>query len=81
MQEIWNKKFEREDFLYGEEPNAFIRDNTSFLKPKSRVICLGEGEGRNALYLAKHGFRTEALDASDVGLQKLQKKLLKKILL
>ena len=73
---MWNKKFDREDFLYGTNPNIFIKENVSFLKPRSRVICLGEGEGRNALYLAKEGFRVEALDASDVGLMKLQKKAL-----
>jgi len=76
VQEVWNQKFNREDFLYGENPNEFIKENSSFFKPKSRILCLGEGEGRNALYLAKQGFRVEALDASDIGLQKLQKKAL-----
>lgn len=76
MQEVWNKKFNREDFLYGEEPNEFIKENITFLKPKSRILCLGEGEGRNAFFLAKEGFKVEALDASDVGLQKLQTKAL-----
>lgn len=76
MQEVWNAKFNKEDFLYGTEPNAFIKENASLLPKRSRVICLGEGEGRNALYLAKLGLKVEALDASDVGLQKLQKKAL-----
>jgi 2-polyprenyl-3-methyl-5-hydroxy-6-metoxy-1,4-benzoquinol methylase len=74
MQEVWNAKFKREDFLYGLEANNFIKENTHHIKKNSRVICLGEGEGRNALYLAKLGFKVEALDASDVGLSKLQKK-------
>lgn len=76
MQEMWNTKFDREEFLYGEEPNAFIKEHTHLLKKNSRILCLGEGEGRNALYLAKFGFNVEALDASDIGLMKLQKKAL-----
>lgn len=76
MQEIWNEKFKKADFLYGEKPNEFIKESIHLLQPNARVICLGEGEGRNALFLAQNGFKTEALDASDVGLQKLQKKAL-----
>lgn len=77
MQELWNSKFGREGFLYGEEVNRFIKDNEGFIKANSRILCLGEGEGRNAIYFAKKGLHVEALDASDIGLQKLQKRALK----
>jgi hypothetical protein len=73
MQELWNKKFSRDGLLYGDEANSFIKDNSHFIKQNSRILCLGEGEGRNAIYFAKKGLHVEALDASDVGLQKLQK--------
>ena len=74
MQELWNTKFSRDGFLYGKEPNSFIKQNTHLLEKNTAVLCLGEGEGRNALFLAKIGLHVEALDASDVGLQKLQKR-------
>lgn len=76
MQEIWNNKFSRDGFLYGEEVNNFIKENSHLLEKNATVLCLGEGEGRNAIYLAKKGLHVEALDASDVGLKKLQKKSL-----
>jgi len=76
MQELWNGKFSREGFLYGENVNKFILQSASFIRPHSRILCLGEGEGRNAIYFAKKGLHVEALDASDVGLQKLQKRAL-----
>jgi len=76
MQELWNKKFSRDGFLYGEEPNSFIKENSYLFEKNSKVLCLGEGEGRNALFLAKKGLHVEALDASDVGLKKLQKRAL-----
>jgi SAM-dependent methyltransferase len=77
VQELWNGKFSRVGFLYGKEINSFIKENSHLIKTKSRVLCLGEGEGRNAIFLAKQGLHVEALDASDVGLQKLQKRALR----
>lgn len=73
MQELWNDKFSRDGFLYGLEVNNFIKDNTHLVSKDARVLCLGEGEGRNAIYFAKKGCHVEALDASDIGLKKLHK--------
>lgn len=77
MQEVWNKKFSREGFFYGTQVNNFIKEHSALIEKKSTVICLGEGEGRNALYLAKKDLHVEALDVSDVGLKKLQVAALK----
>lgn len=38
--------------------------------PQGPVLCIGEGEGRNALYLASLGYEVQAVDASAVGLAK-----------
>jgi hypothetical protein len=72
MQALWNAKFRGEALLYGEEPNAFIKEHVELLLPLGHILCLGEGEGRNALFLAEKGLNVEALDASDVGLFKLR---------
>ena len=72
QQAFWNKKFEQDGYLYGMEPNAFIKACYQNFKKSQRVLCLGEGEGRNALFLAKRGYSVAALDTSDVGLNKLQ---------
>jgi len=37
------------------------------------VLSLGEGEGRNAVWLATQGFSVVAVDASSVGLEKAQR--------
>mgnify|MGYP000064795558 CR=1 FL=1 len=70
-QELWNKKFSRDGYLYGTNPNQFIKDASANFKKSQTVLCLGEGEGRNAIFLAKEGFVVEAIDASDIGLNKL----------
>lgn len=71
QQIFWNEKFSREGYLYGENPNEFLASKTNIFKPTSKVLCLGEGEGRNAIYFAKNGFTVTAMDASDIGLSKL----------
>jgi len=76
VQELWNSKFSRDGFLYGTEVNNFIKESSHLFQKNATILCLGEGEGRNALFLAKKGLHVEALDASDVGLKKLQKRAL-----
>lgn len=70
MSEFWNAKFERNDYFYGTRPNQYIKQQSTLLKHGSAIACLGEGEGRNAVYLARRGHDVVALDSSDVGLQK-----------
>jgi SAM-dependent methyltransferase len=70
IQSMWNKKFSRDGYLYGKKPNAFLASRLERLAARSRILFLGEGEGRNACYAAEKGFDVTALDASDVGLQK-----------
>ncbi len=71
-QEFWNEKVKKKDFLYGKEPNEFLVSCINNFSKKERILFLGEGEGRNAVYFAKKGYEVRALDASDVGLSKLQ---------
>jgi len=63
---IWNEKFSQEEYLYGKEPNEFLKVELSKLKP-GNILFLGEGEGRNAVYAAKLGWNVEAVDSSEVG--------------
>lgn len=70
QQHFWNEKFSGDEHLYGIEPNAFIKEKESLIIRGGDVLCLGEGEGRNALFLAKSGHDVVAIDASDVGLAK-----------
>lgn len=41
--------------------------------PTGQILCLVEGEGRNAVWLAERGNEVIAVDASDIGLQKADK--------
>lgn len=65
----WNERYDTEEFVYGREPNAFLA-GVSAMMPPGDVLCLAEGEGRNAVFLARQGHRVLAVDSSAVGLSK-----------
>ncbi|KIM10171.1 MAG: hypothetical protein KU37_11870 [Sulfuricurvum sp. PC08-66] len=67
---FWNERFGKEGWMYGQNPNAFIASQAHRLAPQSHVLCLAEGEGRNAIHLAQLGHHVTAIDASDIGLAK-----------
>lgn len=75
MQDYWDDKYKKADFYYGKEPNEFIRQNKYKIKAGGDVLCLAEGEGRNAVFLAKEGFSVEAIEISGVALSKLTKRI------
>jgi SAM-dependent methyltransferase len=68
---MWDKRYSGETFAYGIEPNDFLRGHAEQL-PVGDTLSLGEGEGRNAVFLAGLGHKVSALDASKVGLAKAQ---------
>ncbi|KZE34211.1 SAM-dependent methyltransferase [Crenobacter luteus] len=70
--EFWNPRFAAADYLYGTEPNDFLREEAHRLKPGDRVLSLGDGEGRNGVFLAGQGCAVTALDAAEVGLAKAE---------
>ena len=69
-QTMWDTRYDRPDYLFGREPAVFLTRNAHRLKPESTVLCVAEGEGRNAVYLAGLGMRVIAFDTSGVGLGK-----------
>ena len=66
---MWDQRYSSDLFVYGTEPNEFLRGVADQID-KGRILCLGEGEGRNAVYLAQLGHQVVAVDSSAVGLSK-----------
>jgi hypothetical protein len=69
----WNKRFSTDDYVFGTEPNEYLRQHASAWPPGSRVLCVADGEGRNSVWLARRGIEVEAFDISDVGVEKARK--------
>lgn len=69
---MWDQRYNTADYIYGTRPNDFLVDVAGRI-PSGRVLCLAEGEGRNAVFLAEQGHEVVAVDASTVGLEKAKK--------
>lgn len=70
--EFWDQRFSAEDYIYGTSPNDFLARQYALIPPGGSVLSLGEGEGRNAVFLALQGYRVTAVDASQQGLIKVR---------
>lgn len=68
-QKRWDERFKGKEFTFGKEPNPFLRRHIRFL-PKGKALDIASGEGRNATFLAQHGFDVDAVDISEMGLKK-----------
>ncbi len=72
MKEAWNQKYSSDEYKYGKEPNQFLKSELPGLKP-GRILFVGEGEGRNAVYAATLGWHVDAIDFSEEGKRKAEK--------
>jgi SAM-dependent methyltransferase len=70
---MWNQRFSGDDYLFGREPNEYLRAKAPVLPTGGSVLCVADGEGRNSVWLAQQGFRVQAFDISDVGVAKARK--------
>ncbi len=69
----WNKRFAADGYLFGTEPNAWLREHASVWSPGQRVLCVADGEGRNSVWLARRGLQVQAFDIADVGVAKARR--------
>ncbi|MBF4518307.1 class I SAM-dependent methyltransferase [Flavobacterium sp. ANB] len=68
----WDDRYSNEEFAYGEEPNNYLKDQIEKLNAGS-ILFPAEGEGRNAIYAAKLGWKVAAFDISAEGKNKALK--------
>jgi SAM-dependent methyltransferase len=68
--QTWNQRFAAPGFLFGAEPNGWLREHACVWSPGERVLCVADGEGRNSVWLAEQGFTVEAFDIAETGVAK-----------
>ena len=68
--EIWNVRYAAVDLVWGAEPNRFVAEAFAHREPAGRALDLACGEGRNAIWLAKHGWQVTAIDYADVAVER-----------
>jgi len=74
MNNFWDQRYSEHPGVYGWEPNQFLVLVADKLAESSRIVCLGEGYGRNALWLAQRGHRVTMVDSSQVAIDQANKK-------
>lgn len=64
MKEFWDSKYASDKYVYGTQPNEYLKHiiNKGILSGK--IMFPAEGEGRNAVYAAQHGIDVVAFDQS-----------------
>lgn len=68
--EHWNRRFETAGYLFGTEPNLWLREHADLWRPGQRVLAIADGEGRNSVWLAQRGLLVDAFDISPVAVAK-----------
>ena len=67
---MWDERYASDEYLYGHEPNEFLKSMASSILERGRVLCLADGEGRNGVFLAQQGFAVTTIDQSKRGVDK-----------
>lgn len=67
--ERWNDRYSKEEFAYGEAPNNYLKEQIEKLST-GKILFPAEGEGRNAVFAAKLGWKVSAFDISEEGKNK-----------
>jgi 2-polyprenyl-3-methyl-5-hydroxy-6-metoxy-1,4-benzoquinol methylase len=68
--DFWDNRYDRPDYLFGEEPNAFLASKVELVRQHRRALAVADGEGRNGVWLAEQGLDVISIDASRVALGK-----------
>jgi 2-polyprenyl-3-methyl-5-hydroxy-6-metoxy-1,4-benzoquinol methylase len=69
---FWDKKYSDKSYVFGKIPARFLSENFHYIPAGARVLDLGMGEGRNAVFLARKGFNVTGIDISSVAVRKAQ---------
>ena len=68
--ERWETRFSAPGYLFGKEPNAFLRAQAHRLRKGASALSVADGEGRNGVWLAEQGLDVLTVDFSATALAK-----------
>lgn len=66
----WDYKYSKQDYVFGKTPAKFLAENYHYIPEGSKVLDMGMGEGRNAVFLARKGYKVTGVDISSVAVRK-----------
>lgn len=69
----WDQAYARQSYIFGKAPAKFLAENYSYFSANSKILDMGMGEGRNAVFLAQKGHKVIGIDISSVAIKKANK--------
>lgn len=73
MKDFWDTRYSEQGYAYGTEANAFLISEASRLQPGMKVLVVGDGEGRNGVWLAQRGLEVTSVDYSVAGVERARR--------
>jgi len=61
----WEQLYRTPEYVYGTDPNVYLRRQVSALKPGPKALALGDGEGRNGVWMAGQGLDVVSVEISE----------------
>jgi cyclopropane fatty-acyl-phospholipid synthase-like methyltransferase len=65
--ERWQKRYTAPGYLFGTEPNAFLKSQGHLLRRGQTALAIADGEGRNGVFMAEQGLDVLSVDFSPEG--------------
>lgn len=70
----WDDRYTASRNLFGDDPSPLLLEFRSHLSPGMTALAIGDGEGRNGVWLAQQGLDVLAIDLSAVALERARQR-------
>ena len=69
---VWNARYRDagDDYLFGKTPATFLARREKLFSKGERVFLVGDGDGRNSVWLAERGLEVMTIDIAAVAVEK-----------
>lgn len=68
----FDERYSESESYWGDQPNLLVPLISSYLCPGSRILVVGCGEGRDAIFMGRLGFEVVATEISGNGLKRAE---------
>jgi len=69
----WDARYSAPGYLFGTEPNSFLKEQAPRLKAGEIALAIADGEGRNGVWLAEQGLKVVSIDFPPIALEKARR--------
>lgn len=69
---FWESRYATADRIFGDEPSELLTRFQHLFSPGMTALAVGDGEGRNSVWLARQGLQVTAVEQSRCAVEKAQ---------